>query len=49
LLDRGVPYLATVGRAGFADHANLTCSLRRFVGQPRRAILASKPATRFFA
>jgi AraC-like DNA-binding protein len=37
LLDHGVPILATVARAGYADQAHLTRSLRRFVGQtPRR-------------
>jgi AraC-like DNA-binding protein len=33
LLEQGVPVLETVARAGYADQAHLTRSLRRFIGQ----------------
>jgi hypothetical protein len=33
LLDGGTSIAETVGRAGYADHAHLTRSMRRFIGQ----------------
>jgi AraC-like DNA-binding protein len=39
LLDQGVPIAETVGLTGYADHAHLTRSLRRFIGQTPRQIV----------
>jgi AraC-like DNA-binding protein len=38
LLEQGLPIAETVGLAGYADHAHLTRSLKRFIGQTPREI-----------
>jgi AraC-like DNA-binding protein len=39
LLEQGVPIGETVGLAGYADHAHLTRSLKRFMGQTPREVV----------
>jgi hypothetical protein len=43
LLERGVPMVETVARAGYADQPHLTRSLRRFVGQTPGQIVLAPP------
>jgi AraC-like DNA-binding protein len=44
LLGRGVPIADAVGLAGYADHAHLARSIRRFIGQTPRQIAGGGPA-----
>jgi methylphosphotriester-DNA--protein-cysteine methyltransferase len=43
LLSRGVPFLDVAQRAGYADQAHLTRSLKRFVGQTPTRVAAGAP------
>ena len=49
LLDRGATILDAVERAGYADQAHLTRSLRRFAGQTPAQIARGRPAGRTVA
>ena len=49
LLQQGVPILETAVRAGYADQAHLTRSLKRFIGQtPARLLRPDHPASTSF-
>ena len=49
LLQQGVPIIETAGRAGYADQAHLTRSLKRFIGQtPARLLRPQHPESTSF-
>jgi AraC-like DNA-binding protein len=46
LLEQGMPIIETAARAGYADQAHLTRSLKRFIGQtPARLLRPEQPAS----